>query len=519
MQTGLVEFGSRRVLVVAGIMLAVLLEILDTTIVNVALPTIQGNIGANLDEASWVVTGYLIAVVIALPLVPWFESLLGRKRYVTTAILGFTVASMCCGLAQSAEALIAFRVVQGLFGGGILTVARSILRDTFPPGQLGAAQGLLAIGAVVGPSVGPTLGGILTDDFSWRWVFFINVIPGFVAATILWTFLRDPARTRVSADVTGLVLLIATLGPLQYLLEEGERNDWLSDPGIVVCIIVAALSGVAFVIWELRGARRPIVDLRILARPAVSIGTALSFLLGFTLFVGIVLGPQFTQGILGFTATLSGNLVLVRALAIMLFIPVAVVAQAVFHVPTRYLLAAGFVLVGIGGILMSVATTSVSEFWTFGWALAIGGFGFGLLFAPLSAAVLSTVTGPDISKASSLLSLSQQLGASFSTAIMVTLIDHRLSFHYATLASDTTLGHIGVSSFLHAGGSVVAMAAIVQREATTLAFADANLIGGLAAFLALPLAFVFRPRPISALAPSGSTRVTAKRDQTLLSHS
>jgi len=479
----------------------VLLEILDTTIVNVALPTIQGNIGANLDEASWVVTGYLIAVVIALPLVPWFESLLGRKRYVTTAILGFTVASMCCGLAQSAEELIGFRVVQGLFGGGILTAARSILRDTFPPKQLGAAQGLLALGAVVGPSIGPTLGGILTDNFSWRWVFFINVVPGFVAAILLWTFLRDPPRARVSSDVTGLALLIATLGPLQYVLEEGERNDWFSDPGIVVCALTAVLSGIAFVIWEFRGAKRPIVDLRILGRPAISIGTALSFLLGFTLFVGIVLGPQFTQGVLGFTATMSGNLVLIRALAIMLFIPIAVVAQAVFHVPTRFILMTGFVLVGIGGVLFSTATTSVSEFWTFGWALAIGGFGFGLLFAPLSSAVLSTVTGPDIGKASSLLSLSQQLGASFSTAIMVTLIDHRLSFHYATLASDTTLGHVAVASFLHAGGSVAAIAAIVQREATTLAFADANLIGGLAAALALPLAFAFRPRPGTAAGP------------------
>jgi MFS transporter, DHA2 family, multidrug resistance protein len=490
----LTEFGVRRTLIVAGLMLAVLLEIADTTIVNVALPTIQGNIGADLDQASWIVTGYLISVVIALPLVPWFESLLGRKRYVTIAILGFTTASVCCGLAQSVDALVAFRIAQGLFGGGILTSARSILRDTFPPAQLGWSQGLLAFGAVVGPSIGPTLGGVLTDAFSWRWCFFINVIPGLVAATLLFLVLRDPPRPRVSSDALGLALLVGMLAPLQYVLEEGERNDWLSDPGIATALAAGCVCGLAFVAWELFGARQPIVDLRILGRPAIRTGSLLSFATGFTLFVEIVLSPQFSQGILGFTATLSGNLVLVRAVSIIAFIPIAVIAMSRIKIPARFVIATGFAFVGLAGVLMAEATTPVSTFWTFGWALAVGGFGFGLIFVPVSTSVLSTVSGPDTSKASAMLSLSQQIGASVATAVLVTVIDHRESFHYAMLASDMTLNRIGVAAFLHAGGTLVTLSQMVGGQATSLAFADANTIGAMVAFAAALVALGLRPR-------------------------
>jgi DHA2 family multidrug resistance protein len=358
----LTEYGLRRTAIVAGIMMAVLLEILDTTIVNVALPTLQGNLGADLNQSSWVVTGYLIAVIVALPLVPWFESLLGRKGYCITAISGFTLASCLCGLAQSLDALIAFRIVQGLFGGGIVTIARAILRDTFPPEQIGRSQGLLALGAVVGPSVGPTLGGILTDNFSWRWIFFINLVPGLVSALLLWSTLREPRRARISSDFPGLLLLALGLGSLQYVLENGQRYDWFGDANIAMLTIGGVMSTAAFVFWEIYGAANPIVDLRILRRPAVRFGVLLSFGIGFTLFVGIVLGPQFTQNILGFTATLSGNTVLIRALAIAAVIPVVVISLTRLKIAPRYLLAAGFTLVGAAGLLMTSATTTTATF-------------------------------------------------------------------------------------------------------------------------------------------------------------
>ncbi len=501
----LVEYGTRRTIIVVGIMLAVLLEILDTTIVNVALPTLQGNMGLDFEEASWVVTGYLIAVIIALPLVPWLESLLGRKRYCVYAIVGFTIASAACGTAQSYEALVAFRVVQGLCGGGILTVARSILRDTFPPEQLGRSQGLLSLGAVVGPSIGPTVGGILTDSFSWRWIFFINVVPGIVSALLLWSTLQEPRRQALSADAIGLVLMVVGLGSLQYVLENGEQYDWLGDIRIVVFMTLAVICTTAFAVWEWYGTSHPIVDLKILRRPAVAMGSVLSFGLGFTLFVGIVLGPQFSQGILGFTATLSGNQVLLRAVAIAAFIPIAVISLVRFRIAPRLLLAAGFALIGIAGLGMSASTTPVSDFWSFGWPLAIGGFGFGLLFVPLSVAVLATVQGDDTSKASSMLSLSQQLGASFSTAVIVTIIERRTAFHLDHLATAMTINRPAVAAFLVAHGSTADLALMVQRQATTLGFADANFIGGLAAFAMIPVALLFRTRSLSPSQTSQST--------------
>jgi len=490
----LVEYGPRRTIIVIGIMLAVLLEILDTTIVNVALPTLQGNMGLDFDEASWVVTGYLIAVIIALPLVPWLESLLGRKRYSVYAIVGFTIASAACGMAQSYEALVAFRVIQGLCGGGILTIARSILRDTFPPDQIGRSQGLLSLGAVVGPSVGPTVGGILTDSFSWRWIFFINVVPGIVAALLLWFTLREPKRPQVSADVLGLGFMVVGLGSLQYVLENGELYDWFGDSRIVVFTALAVICTTAFCLWEWFGTAHPVVDLKILRKSAVAMGSVLSFGLGFTLFVGIVLGPQFSQGILGFTATLSGNQVLLRAIAIAAFIPISVISLVRFRVQPRFLLAAGFVLIGIAGMWMSAATTPVSDFWSFGWPLVVGGFGFGLLFVPLSVAVLGAVRGIDTSKASSMLSLSQQLGASFATAVVITIIDRRTAFHLNHLAAELTMSRPAIAAFLDAHGSLTELASIVQRQATTLGFADANFIGGLAAFIMVPVALLFRTK-------------------------
>jgi DHA2 family multidrug resistance protein len=497
----LTEYGHRRLLIVVGIMSAVLLEILDTTIVNVALPTLQGNMGADLEQSSWVVTGYLIAVIIALPLVPWFESILGRKRYCVTAILGFTAASCLCGTAQSLDALVAFRILQGLFGGGILTIARAILRDTFPPEQIGRSQGLLALGAVVGPSIGPTLGGLLTDNFSWRWIFFINVIPGIASAALLWRTLRDPRRQQSSSDVPGLLLMCTGLGSLQYVLETGQRHDWFSDTRIVVFAILALVSLIAFCLWELWGARHPIVDLSILRRPAIAWGVILSFGIGFTLFVGIVLGPQFTQSILGFTATMSGNVILIRALAIAAAIPIVVTALARLKVAPRYLLAAGFTLVGIAGILMSGVTTTTAAFWSFGPALAIGGLGFGCLFVPLSVAVLTSVGASESSKASSMLSLFQQLGASFSTGIMVTIIERRAAFHFDALAATITPRAPAIHDFLFLHhGTIKSLYRIVEQQAITGGFADANFIGGVLAFAMVPVALTFKRRHASAQA-------------------
>ena len=235
-----VEYGTRRTVIVAGVMMAALLQTLDATIVNVALPTIEGNIGASIDEGTWIITAYIIANVVAIPLAPFFLQRFGRRNYYAACVIGFTVASFLCGTASSLDQLVLYRVVQGAFGGGLVATGQSILRDTFPPEQLGVSQGIFALGAIMGPALGPPLGGLLVDNFNWNWVFDINIVPGVAAFIILAAVLRDPAPAqRHSLDLPGLVFLVVGIGSLQYVLSEGERWDWFADSTILAAAVVS----------------------------------------------------------------------------------------------------------------------------------------------------------------------------------------------------------------------------------------------------------------------------------------
>ncbi|GAC1311464.1 MAG: MDR family MFS transporter [Vulcanimicrobiaceae bacterium] len=479
-------------------MLASILQVLDATIVNVALPTMQGNLGANIAEGAWIVTGYIIAAVIVIPLTPWLAQRFGRKQYYVAAILGFTATSALCGAARTFELEVFFRVLQGLCGGGLIATGQAILRDTFPPKDIGKSQVLVAIGAIVGPSVGPTLGGILTDNFSWNWVFYINIVPGILAATLVTLFLRNPAPPqKLPVDVVGLALLATGLGSLQFVLNEGERNDWFASSLIAGCGALSAAALLTFALWELYGAKRPIVDLRILMRPTVWAGCLLAMTLGFSLFGGIVLAPQFNQSILGFTATLSGESILVRALAILAFTPLTLVFINKLHVRPWLLLGVGFTLVAIANALQASVTTSGSEFWTFWVPLALGGVGFAQVLAPLSVAVLSTVQGGDTPKASSLLALSQQLGGSIATAVLVTLVARRTAFHQTVLAANVTLHDPALSSITATPSKPLLgqIYGLVVQQATTLAFADASWTLAAVTVVLGPLVLLLRRRP------------------------
>src|SRR5580704_14081377 len=312
----LVEYGARRWLVVGGVMLAALLQTIDLTIVNVALPTLQGNLGATVDEATWVLTGYVIANVVVIPLTPWLQLRFGRKNYFLVSIAGFTLASLLCGLATSLTALILFRVIQGAFGGGLLAVAQVVLRDTFPPEQLGLSQSIFALGTILGPSVGPTFGGVLVDNLSWPWIFDVNLVPGIVAFILLWRYMRDnsvrlsgvEARQRPRVDVTGIALLMVAVSCMQYVLDQGQHDDWFSDESIQLCTFLAVTATAAFVWWELR-VKQPIVDLRILRTPAVTAALAIAGGLAGIVFPALLLLPQYTVEDLGFTSTLAGVLI------------------------------------------------------------------------------------------------------------------------------------------------------------------------------------------------------------------
>lgn len=504
----LVEYGTRRWLIVVGVMSATLLQVLDATIVNVALPTIQGNMGANFDEGAWIVTGYIIAAVIVIPLTPWLQQLFGRRQYYVAAIVGFTITSALCGLSTSLGELVFFRVLQGLCGGGLIATGQAIMRDTFPARQLGLSQALTSIGAVIGPSIGPTLGGVLTDQLSWNWIFFINIVPGIISALLCASLLRNPRRSgRPSIDGIGLALMAMGLGCLQYVLDEGERYDWLNDQNILTTAIVSVCSLTAFVWWELRMVRNPIVDLRILIHNRkVAAGCLLAMTLALGLFGGVILAPQFQQNLLNFTATLSGLSILLRALGIMVMTPVTLILLSRFHVKPPILLGIGFIIVAIANINNGQVLTSNSDFDTFIFPLVFGGIGFGMLFVPLSVAVLSSVHGIETQKATSLLSLCQQLGGSISTAVLVTLLDRRGELHLNQLAGRINLNSPAVRIALDHKASAIQLSGLVNQQASVMAFADAFYVLGAITLLLTPLVLLLRtqaPVPAQALAVAG----------------
>jgi DHA2 family multidrug resistance protein len=482
------ERGVRLVFVVVGVMLAALMQTLDTTITNVALPSIQGNLGASQDEGTWVVTAYTIAAIIVIPLTPWLQGRFGRKAYFLTSIVGFTIASMLCGSASSLDGLVLARAVQGAFGGGLLATSQSILRDSFAPKHLGLSQGIFAIGAVMGPALGPPLGGFLVDNATWNWVFEINLVPGMVAFVLLLLFLRDPEGKRnLPIDAMGLALLAVMLGTLQYVLTEGERHDWLADPGIAACTAICSITLLAFTLWELYGTRSPIVDLRILASRSVAAGTLLSTVVGIVGLGTAYTLPQLTQGPLGFTPSLSGLLFLVRALPIMLVtLPLVFLAS---RIDTRMLVAFGFAVVAVSADMLGHVTTTDSSFSTFVLPQVVSGIGIVTLYIPLSIAVLGATTPEQGPKASAFLNLGVQLGGSAGIAALTVFIDQREAFHSTILGAGATLGNLNVRDF---AGTTAQLAHLIDVQSVVISYADATYLVGILCVLCLPLVFLLR---------------------------
>jgi len=379
--------------------------------------------------------------------------------------------------------------VQGAFGGGLLATGQSILRDTFPPKQLGLSQGIFALGAIMGPALGPPLGGVLVDNYSWNWVFDINVVPGLFSSIVLMVFLKDPSKAKASPiDMAGLLLLAAGLGSMQYVLTEGERHYWFADPTIFAMTLTMLASLGTFVWWELR-APSPIVDLRVLRNRSVAAGSVLALALGAAIFGSTYTLPQFTQGPLGFTPTLSGMLFIMRAGPI--FIATPILVRITGKVDPRILLGLGFLLIATGSYLQARITTAEATFWSFGAALAITGFGAALLFIPLSIAVLGATRPSEGPKASAFVNLATQLGGSIAVAGLDVLINQRESFHSAILGASASLSRPATAAFLQ-HGTLAQLARQIDVQALILSYADATLAIAVVCILCAPLIFFMR---------------------------
>ncbi len=494
-----VEYGWRRAIVSLAVITATLLEIIDTTIVNVALPNIQGNFGVSVDQGAWVVTGYIIANVVIIPISPWLQERFGRRAYYITSILLFTFASVMCGLSGSFGELVFWRLVQGVGGGGLISTSQAILRETYPLKEQGKAQGIFSLGVIVGPALGPVLGGLITDNASWRWAFFINIPVGLLAAAAVYAVLRNPSAPQKNKrlDWVGLGLLAMGLGSLQYVLDQGQQFDWFADPNIRIFALLAAGGLVGFVFRTLRS-RFPVVDLHVLRYREVAVGSLLGAALGVSLYGSVLILPQYVQNSLNFTATLSGETILVRAAAIGILTPLAAVLAMRGRLDARWQVFTGFVLLGVSNWMLASVTTSDSSFWTFGAALIVSGVGLSQIFVPLSIAVLGAVPPKDAASAAAFFNLARQVGGSIATAVLVTVLVRGVTHHQADLGSAVTLHAQAVQQFLQGNGgehSVTGLqhlANLVTQQAYILSYADTARLTAILTLVLAPLVVLMR---------------------------
>lgn len=420
------------------VILPTFIEVMDTSVVNVSLPHIQGSLNAGVDEVTWVLTSYLVSNAIIIPITGWLSSIFGRKNYLLFSIVLFTVSSIICGAAPSLEVLIIARILQGLGGGGLQPLSQAILLETFPQREHGIAMAIFGMGVVLAPILGPVVGGWITDNWNWRWVFYINLPAGVLAIILTMVFIHDPPYIRkklVSIDYWGLALLSVGLGALQVVLDKGEREDWFNSNFIVTLSIVSAVSLAVFVLVELRS-DHPVVNLRVLKDRTFTFGNIIMFTGFFCMFGSIVLLPLYLQNLMGYTAFWAGLVLGPGGIASLMVMPFA--GQLIKRgVPAKFLLAVGLMLASLGLFKMSDFTLD-ADFINVAMPRIIQEFGMGLFFVPLGAASYVNIKVQDIGNATAIFNLVRNLGGSFGTAFSTTLLSQRSQFHQHMLVEHIT---------------------------------------------------------------------------------
>jgi DHA2 family multidrug resistance protein len=423
-----------------------LMATIDTSIVNVAIPQIRGQLGASLQEITWVTTAYMIAMVLVMPLTGFLGSFFGQKRVYLASLIVFTIGSVLCGTARSLEMLVLWRIVQGLGGGALQPTQQAIMRQTFPPAEQGMAMAVFSMVIMVGPAVGPVLGGYITDNMSWPWIFFVNLPVGILGIYLTWRNVYEPddvraeqraraAELRKHLDWQGIVLMAIGIGAMMYVLEEGAAEDWFESDHIVIATFIAAVGLTAFVIRELT-AKAPVVDLRMFRDPTFASGTAISGLVFAMLMGSMFLLPVFTQELMHYSATQSGVLLLPRTFAMMIMSPI--VGKLYNKVKPAYLCAAGLLLTALGCWMQADINlqTSTDDLL---WPLAITGAGFALLFVPMTTAALSNVPRHQLAGAAGVNGFVRQIGGSIGLSIFATLFSRYSAHATAGIAEHVTL--------------------------------------------------------------------------------
>ncbi|MBV8811030.1 MAG: DHA2 family efflux MFS transporter permease subunit [Acidobacteriaceae bacterium] len=494
-------------LIALTVTLASFMEVLDTSIANVALPHIAGGLSASEDEATWVLTSYLVSNAIILPLSGWFSLLLGRKYFYMTCVALFTLSSFLCGIAPTLGLLVLFRVLQGVGGGGLQPSEQAILADTFPPKQRGMAFAIYGVAVVTAPAIGPTLGGWITDNWDWRWIFFINIPVGAVSLFLTSFMLEDPPylvqerlqrlKTKLRVDYWGIIFVALGLGFLQIVLDKGERDDWWASGFIRTCMLISAAGLILAIYWEFKQ-EEPVVDLSLLKNRNFGISAFLMFMVGVVLLGSTVLIPQYLQLVMGYSATQAGLAISPGGLLVMCLLPF--VGFLLGKVESRW-------MIGVGLAITSLALIHMANFdiqMDFKYAVLARCFqaaGLAFLFVPINTAAYAFVPPTKNNAASGLINLARNVGGSLGISIVTTLLDRRAQFHQARLVEHTTALNPAFNQALNSAGRLVGSSghesyALIlrrlQQQATTLSYIDCFWSMGIVFGLLIPLIFLMR---------------------------
>jgi DHA2 family multidrug resistance protein len=497
---------AHKYIIAIAVTLAAVLELIDTSIVNVAIPHMMGNLGATLDEISWVSTGYIIANVIVIPMSGWLSGYFGRKRYLTGSIILFVCASFLCGAARSLDTLVLWRVVQGLGGGALLSTAQATLFEAFPPSEVGIGQAMFGVGVMVGPTVGPTLGGYIVDSYSWPWIFYINVPLGILAGFLVFTYVRD-TKFQVRAktvDLGGIALLALAVGSLQWMLERGERFDWFDSKFIRTLAIVSAVSTI-LLIWRELTIEEPIIDFRVLKSRQLTAGVLFAGALGLALYGSLFVLPIFLQQLHGFTAWQTGKVILPGAIASA--ITMAFVGRNAGRLDARYTVVAGSILF-LGAMAMLAHLSLDAGAGDLFWPLILRGVGLGLIFVPLTNAAMADLSFSELAQGTGMFNLTRQLGGSLGIAIMATLLTRFTKVARALLSEHVVAGNAdvqhrldmiargmmahGATPLLARQQALAVLDLQIGGQASVLAFSRLYLLSGIILIAGLPLMLLFR---------------------------
>jgi len=500
-------------IIAAVVSIAAFMEVLDTSIANVALPYMAGGLSSSLTDASWVLTSYLVANAVVLPISGWLSIRFGRKRYYMASVVLFTVSSFLCGIASSLGMLVLFRIMQGAAGGGLQPVSQSILKDTFPPKQFGTAFAVYGMVVVLAPSMGPVIGGWITDTYSWRWIFYMNVPMGILSLLLVSRLVEDPAylvdqikkaRAHLSFDYIGISVLALCLGSLQVVLDKGQEDNWFNSPLIATLAVIFPVALVLFVVWELTRSK-PVLDLRLFKNRNFAGSAAMMFVLGVQVYAVTVFVPQFVQEFLGYNAGLAGLTQMPQGLVLLIMFPIA--GKLVGRISARWLIALGFLLSAIAAYRMTNIDLQI-DFRTASMYKVWQAFGLALLFVPINTVSYVGLPEEKGGEVSGIINLLRNLGGSVGISLVETMIARRSQFHQDELVSHVTrarqsyrnatdtlsaqLSHSGLSQPQAARQTTLRIYNSVITQATVQSYLDVAWLLAVVALVMVPLALLLK---------------------------